>query len=152
MCIPLKAVNRIFISTIPSRIIVYRYHNQRLAEQRFLRKRRSSEVRVPTTKKRRRKRYIACDGVVRVTGLEPARRCHWNLNPTCLPIPPYPRIASFYHRAAENARKTGIQMGIIQPDKNEKNLDIDVTSCPILFLQDPETNTGGQKYEAIHPK
>ena len=30
--------------------------------------------------------------VVRVTGLEPARQCHWNLNPTCLPIPPYPQI------------------------------------------------------------
>ena len=29
--------------------------------------------------------------VVRVTGLEPARGCHWNLNPARLPIPPYPR-------------------------------------------------------------
>ena len=28
----------------------------------------------------------------RVTGLEPARETHWNLNPTRLPIPPYPQI------------------------------------------------------------
>ena len=28
--------------------------------------------------------------MVRATGLEPARITHWNLNPTCLPIPPCP--------------------------------------------------------------
>ena len=32
--------------------------------------------------------------LVRVTGLEPARLSHWNLNPTCLPIPPYPHLFS----------------------------------------------------------
>ena len=30
--------------------------------------------------------------LVRVTGLEPAREYHWNLNPACLPIPPYPHV------------------------------------------------------------
>ena len=30
--------------------------------------------------------------VVRVTGLEPARLGHQNLNLACLPIPPYPHI------------------------------------------------------------
>lgn len=28
--------------------------------------------------------------MVRVTGLEPARFCHKNLNLACLPIPPHP--------------------------------------------------------------
>ena len=30
--------------------------------------------------------------MVRATGLEPARGNHWNLNPTCLPIPPRPHV------------------------------------------------------------
>ena len=34
--------------------------------------------------------------MVRATGLEPARGNHWNLNPTCLPIPPRPHIGFFF--------------------------------------------------------
>ena len=31
--------------------------------------------------------------VVRITGLEPARRGHWTLKPARLPIPPYPHVS-----------------------------------------------------------
>lgn len=34
--------------------------------------------------------------LVRVTGLEPARDYHQNLNLACLPIPPHPRDKSYY--------------------------------------------------------
>ena len=32
-------------------------------------------------------------GLVRITGLEPARRGHWTLKPARLPIPPYPHVS-----------------------------------------------------------
>ncbi len=38
-------------------------------------------------------------GLVRATGLEPARFWQWNLNPPSLPIPPCPRWLLLYHGA-----------------------------------------------------
>ena len=35
--------------------------------------------------------------MVRITGLEPAREAHWNLNPARLPIPPYPHKVRDFH-------------------------------------------------------
>ena len=35
--------------------------------------------------------------LVRITGLEPAREAHWNLNPARLPIPPYPHEIRDFH-------------------------------------------------------
>lgn len=34
--------------------------------------------------------------MVRVTGLEPARGYHQNLNLACLPIPPHPQLPGYY--------------------------------------------------------
>ena len=67
-----------------------------VAKERFEQKAQSKLSSKNRQKKNAVERFHSVFLLVRVTGLEPARRGHQNLNLARLPIPPYPRVRLVY--------------------------------------------------------